>query len=378
MRHIIRQYLSTILCLFILFPVFGTYLFAYLHGDYLAEALSVFCIFILSGFLVCRSKISYDSSRTTIFILAISGAYLFSIALARMIFEGAGLSGYIYLLFSGLTYIFFVVSTVPVFRIPVSDRELVAFAIVLLGCFSAIFGVAQKFSDLPIFPPIDISRARGLSRSTLNFSVLLYIALNFYLLVFRRYSYILLGILYLGIFASLGRAYILGSLVLTVIVFKTRAQRIFIILIFFVIAMLIYGGNFSEIIEHYELNRVFDPESIEDADRDRFNSYKRIFDELSFLGFGFSSVGPAAGRFLPYEHGFESFLLNLLFQCGWMAVVFVYVFLKNFKKLKIDFDAKVLLLGWAPPLVLSQALENPTALLLFILWLWFFRLRWDS
>ena len=196
------------------------------------------------------------------------------------------------------------------------DAELI-FKIVSVTCvISALFGILQ-FLQLQNFIPIDINRARGLSRSTLNYSTLLflgYIAVDFTNYKLKNFFKI---IILIGIIFSLSRSALL-SIIVYEFIKNINSFRFYIknAIFFILLLVLIQAYDFKNIEEIS--NRFYSGFNFksDESNVQRLYSYQTIIEEFSLFGQGLGSTGPAAARFNKSASGFESFLLALIYQGG--------------------------------------------------------------
>lgn len=194
--------------------------------------------------------------------------------------------------------------------------------ICIFASISAVIGVLQFFNISDIVP-IDINRARGLSRSTLNYSSLLFLAFICANQLNQGFiKKIFISIIYIGLLASQGRGGIFAATIYFFILYGTNIKKIIIMLsiIFLFLCGLIYIDTayiegFSNILILKE--RLINGLSMENdvGNSLRIITYSKIIDEFNIYGIGVGSTGPAAERIQPGT-GYESFTLALIAQGG--------------------------------------------------------------
>lgn len=256
------------------------------------------------------------------------------------------------------------------------DPQVIFLAISVAGSVSAIFGMLQFFQAIE-FIPIDINRSRGLSRSTLNYSSLLFLAYiactNLDNLKLRQ---ILSAFILCGVLSSQSRGAILGVLLYTIIRFYRNkvfykgfiTYFIFCAVIIFVLdwkykiyEYLAQHLGFSELIY-----RLGNSANITSSDNSlRVQRYLEFFKQFSVFGNGIGSTGPAANRFQEGVH-FESYVLNLLSQGGLLSILFWPIFLVVIK-IRVNYLTShviALAVSFFSMMALQQTFETPSVYLM--------------
>lgn len=219
------------------------------------------------------------------------------------------------------------------------DSDLIFKVITFMSIISSLFGIAQFFYP-ESYIPIDLGRARGLSRSTLNYSSLLfigYIASDY--ANFRSKKFIKF-VIFLGVICSLGRSAVLAILIYEF--FKSSNKIKFIVYISIVIAsfllitkILISNGFDGLILLNQRFTDALNFTSNRANSERLEHGYLRILSEFTLIGKGLGSTGPASGRFYDGGTGFESFLLNIIYQGGIAFIIFmpfiIFFALQNFR-----------------------------------------------
>ena len=208
------------------------------------------------------------------------------------------------------------------------EAQLLLKTIAFVGSISALIGVTQYFGVQDMIP-VDINRARGLSRSTLNYSSLMMLAYIAADNARQKHKNITKLTIFIGAVCSLGRGGVLGIIIYEIIKNTNNKLRVLIFAITIILSYLILyllhhyvnisSPEFKVIIIKflYSVDFVSDPGNAE-----RIVSYARFFDEWSIAGHGFGSTGPASQRFTNYSTGFESFIMALIYHGGIFFVIF--------------------------------------------------------
>ena len=237
------------------------------------------------------------------------------------------------------------------------DSKYIFKIITIISVITSFFSISQYF-HLQEFIPLDNTRGRGMSRSTLNYSSLMllgFIAADHCKLKFSKISKI---IILFGAIFSLGRGGILSIIIYILIKninqYKKIILIILLILIFFFMLFILKNSfdfqlnsrhlGFQLIFDklYYSLNFVSDP-----GNKQRLEFYKMFFDHFKFFGYGLGTTGTAAARFTDQWFGFESFGLAILYHGGFLSlpiglILVLGVFLYNkpltYKKIAIVFS----------------------------------------
>jgi hypothetical protein len=248
-----------------------------------------------------------------------------------------------------------------------------AFIIIgLLGSISAIFGVMQ-FLHLIEIVPIDISRARGLSRSTLNFSTLMFLsyvaAANISNLKIRN---IFLILILAGVFASQSRGALLSVGIFTAFNFyNSRGFYKACICYFSLLAIFLMVLEVRyDVVDYLFKNtgasdlflRLKNGSNLSSPDNSlRVQRYLSFFQDFSLFGRGIGSTGPGANRLQEGTH-FESFILNILSQGGLVAIFFwpIFAFLSILRLLPVSSKILAIIVSFFSMMALQQTFENPS------------------
>lgn len=200
--------------------------------------------------------------------------------------------------------------------------------ICIFATISSVVGVMQFFNLIEIVP-IDINRARGLSRSTLNYSSLLFLAFICANQLNKKPLKIFFMVtIYIGLLASQGRGGIFAATLYFLLFNKVNVKRI---LYFSIISILLFTITIyfldSSIAANYPnlmilKDRILNGLSLENdlGNSLRVITYSKILDEFDIFGIGIGSTGPAADRIQPGT-GYESFTLALIAQGGIVGVL---------------------------------------------------------
>ena len=247
-------------------------------------------------------------------------------------------------------------------------RELILITIGFFATLSAVFGILQFLGFEPGVP-IDINRARGLSRSTLNYSSLMFLGFVASNLISKKSLRIVFSlIIFGGVLASQGRGGIFACVAfyMAYMLFSNFkvSNIIFSVLSIMVMIFLAYFFLPEDNLKNFEilterLAIAFDAN--DPANNQRLYSMTRFFDEFRVVGLGAGITGPAAERFEPGT-GYESFLLATIVQGGifglfMMIVLWSTIFLR-LSQVKIEIFAY--LGGLVFMMMVSQTLETPS------------------
>ena len=302
-RHIFIY--CTLLC------AFTTYIFQETLnlGEVLAEGLPL--IFGLIYFsIIVKKKLPISSLPLTFYLII-----LILFTQIAIITNDGNYYQYIFIYYYLPAYLLYCSS-----RKIILDADLIFKVMTTMSIISSLFGIMQ-FLYPESYVPIDLGRARGLSRSTLNYSSLLflgYIAADYANFRFKK---IFKFIIFLGIICSLGRSALLAILIYEFFKCKNKIKfiiciSIIIISFLFITNILILNGFDNLILLNQRFVDALNFTSNR-ANMERLEyGYLRIFSEFTLVGKGLGSTGPAAGRFYESATHFESFLLNIIYQGG--------------------------------------------------------------
>ena len=376
-----------LILVYVLAIVFGytTYLTQNLFGELIAEGLVVFftgIALLISCFLVRQRSTGRLFNLFVFYTLFIFVVTLIHVATADGM-PGMLIFIYQYIYVLAFLYIYNGKAGISSLYKAVNAEFLIKL-IVVAGVVSSLFGIMQIMSN-SVWPPIDLLyRARGLSRSTLNYGGLCLI--SFQAVVISKFSRLLktffLVIIFLGAFCSYSRGVMLAcfvSIVLSyVLLHNSRFSIISLIcLIAFLITWQIYSHNSDTVLRYSE--RFFSAFDIQTGpgNAQRFASMRDFLGPVLFLPGGFGSTGPAAGRF-NNATGFESSILNFLYQGGLLAILFLPFLLFLFvvtlvRRRRLDLLAVII--PQAIVLSVQQVHENPSVNSLFWIFLSLVSLR---
>jgi hypothetical protein len=249
-----------------------------------------------------------------------------------------------------------------------NDAEFILRALTYMGAISAVVGISQ-YLNIQQLIPIDFNRARGLSRSTLNYSSLMMLS---YIAADNTSSKIkgrLKLLLFLGAVCSLGRGAVI-SIVIYEVIKNAYEKRKFIayMVTLGIVILIMYGINLSNNLPTkidlmlkkylYSLDFVNDPGNAE-----RLSYYLRIFDNITIAGNGFGSTGPAAARFSSLATGFESFTLALFYHGGLIFIVISLLIIIMLFKIKIISNKNIFIAiasAYGAMMTAQQTFETPS------------------
>lgn len=240
--------------------------------------------------------------------------------------------------------------------------------ICIFASISSVIGILQFFNLIDIVP-IDINRARGLSRSTLNYSSLLFLAFICASQINKDKLKILFMILiYIGLLASQGRGGIFAATLYYLILNVTNLKKIFLgSLVITIIFVAIYFLDDTYIAYYPNVlilrDRLLNGLSMENdlGNSLRVITYSRILEEFNFFGIGVGSTGPAADRFQPGT-GYESFTLALVAQGGIVGILVYAIIGTNecINSKHINRATVALILSYFFMMSTQQTFETPT------------------
>lgn len=203
------------------------------------------------------------------------------------------------------------------------------------------------------------SRPFGLSRSTLEFSGFLVIAVSYFVHshVNITRKYLFFGIAFLGIAVSGSRGAMLGYLVAIFIMFM-KEKKLFSFLLIGLVCVFI-----PSIFRRFLTTFDFD----EASNLQRISIYSNFFEDIEIYGAGVGATSPAASRLYP-STGFESSLLNIAYEQG-LALFFVFslVIVISFLSISKHRRNRVLqfLLPIMPLFIFQQNLLIPSVFIFF-------------
>ena len=247
-------------------------------------------------------------------------------------------------------------------------RELILITIGFFATLSAVFGILQFLGFEPGVP-IDINRARGLSRSTLNYSTLMFLGFVASNLISKKSLRIVFSlIIFAGVLASQGRGGIFACVAfyMAYMLFSNFkvSNIIFSVLSIMVMIFLAYFYLPEDNLKNFEIlteRLLIAFDANDPSNSQRLYSMTKFFDEFRVVGLGAGITGPAAERF-ESGTGYESFLLATIVQGGifglfMMIVLWSTIFLR-LSQVKIEIFAY--LVGLIFMMMVSQTLETPS------------------
>jgi hypothetical protein len=246
------------------------------------------------------------------------------------------------------------------------NYDLVLIFIALMGIISSVFGVIQILNISQLIP-IDINRARGLSRSTLNYSSIIYIALvASFCIKNHTFKYLAVTINFMGLLASQGRSGILAALIFLIIYnfwnLKNTIVKLLALIIITIISfnLLIIVKEADGPLSYLYERIIYALDTTNDVGNSmRIISYNKIFEEFTLFGIGIGSTGPAAERF-NVGTGYESLILALVAHGGIFVLILFFIITKIL--IINEFKNKIFIsyfIGLTFMCTVSQTLENP-------------------
>lgn len=203
------------------------------------------------------------------------------------------------------------------------DKQLIFNMIAIIALISALVGISQFLHLQSYIPLFDSYRAQGLSKSTLNYSTLLfigYVAVSYSDFKVKRIIQI---VILFGVICSLSRSALFAILAYQLI---DDIKYFFLIIILAILLLCIsyLFMNDSPLIEvlfnKYYLSMNFAKDIGNVA---RLDGYKQGIYSIDIIGPGLGSTGPAVDRFSNNWTAFESFLINSMYTAGFSFFIFV-------------------------------------------------------
>jgi hypothetical protein len=242
------------------------------------------------------------------------------------------------------------------------DQQLIFNMTTIIALISALVGISQFLHLQSYIPLFDSYRAQGLSKSTLNYSTLLfigYVATSYSDLKVKKIIQI---IILLGVICSLSRSAIVAILIYELI---DNIKFFFLIVILTIllsaILYLLRGESalIDVILSKYSLAASFTKDIGNVA---RLVGYKQGIYSIDIIGHGLGSTGPAVDRFSNNWVAFESFLINSIYTGGFAFFIFVpFIFFFALDGLKPMTKKKIaLILSYLFMIIAHQTFETPS------------------
>ncbi|QWD68642.1 hypothetical protein AOC21_01645 [Polynucleobacter sp. VK25] len=207
------------------------------------------------------------------------------------------------------------------------------FLMAFAASISSVFALGQFFHFIEIVP-IDINRARGLSRSTLNYSSLMFLGfLAAWNIRCNFYRFFFMFIIAIGVLCSQSRGALLACFTFIFLIsikkIKFLSPKIIIIFILFLLPLILVllflsefkvysSASVNELI--WRLSNTFNFTSGDNALRSA--RYWDVINDFHLYGRGVGATGPASGRINPGAVHYESFVLALLVHGGFIGVLY--------------------------------------------------------
>lgn len=239
---------------------------------------------------------------------------------------------------------------------------------------SSVYAVFQRLGlQWPIPLETDL-RATGFSRSSLALSATLSMGLFLIRenLVGRNALTMFISfVLYAGIVAAGGRgAMMIASVYILIEIIRSKNYLLLSIFIVAISFVIFYDISF--------LTKAFSVFNFSSdlSNVQRFEAYTAIFNEFTILGSGVGLAGPAVSRF-TLGTGFESTVLNYIFEFGIMLIVLVASFIIFIFNMPSLYRQKILwFFVFLSPLLFGQQMFNtPSVFCILILVMSLLRLR---
>jgi hypothetical protein len=242
------------------------------------------------------------------------------------------------------------------------DKQLIFNMITIIALISALVGISQFLHLQSYIPLFDSYRAQGLSKSTLNYSTLLfigYIAASYSDFKVKRIIQI---VILLGVICSLSRSALMAILAYQLID-DIKYFFLIIISIIFLLFTLYLSMSDNPLIE-VMFNKYYLSMSLtkDIGNVARLVGFKQGIYSIDIIGPGLGSTGPAVDRFSNNWIAFESFLINSIYTAGFSFFIFVpfIVFfaldgLRPMTKKKISIISSYLLI-----ITVHQTFETPS------------------
>lgn len=248
------------------------------------------------------------------------------------------------------------------------NKQLIFITIGFFASLSAIYGILQFLGFEPGVP-VDINRARGLSRSTLNYSSLMFLGFVAATMISKKsISGIFSIIIFAGVIASQGRGGLFATIIFFLLYtfFSNFKIGNLLFITGFMASLILAAFTFlpEENLENFEIlfERLYvAADTYDPSNAQRVYSYALFLEEFRFFGLGAGITGPAAERFQPGT-GYESFLLQIIVQGGLLGLLIllgiwtVLFFKLSFEKTELFSYLSALFFM----MMVQQTLETPT------------------
>lgn len=230
---------------------------------------------------------------------------------------------------------------------------------------SVLFSFSQSIDLIESFLGSG-NRARGLSRSSLNFATIMFLGVVCASQIRKNIlKHILIILFIFGCILSKSRGPLIASLIYLIIInihfltnleFFIKISLSIFACISFVLLVLFIGEN---IIYLKKFERLYDINSMLVADSLRLQSYFNFIKHFDFIGNGVGVTGPAAGRFNDFIY-FESYFLNIFYEIGIpgmiiLFIIFFSLFLSSSNRFFISFLFSSFFLA-----IIAQTFGNPS------------------
>jgi hypothetical protein len=371
----IKEKLNIILYL-VLFFLLLSGINAKLFNDFTAEggAVSSAIIFFLLLLICHKDQFNLDLSN----LLLTIAIFIFCLMNIILLMSSGEFIRIVFLYQYILILLFFLVVN---FKININTRNAVDICL-YIGLISVIISIYQRFDPNFIIPPEVPSRAKGLARSSLAFAAVNYSLLHLAFIYKRnlqRFFYI--SIFFVGIMAANSRGMIISTLFFaTLLLIKNRnkvshylSKKEGILKYIKAFSFLIMG--FYSIFYMSSIQRILSLFNLRDhSNIERINAYLTFFERFNFFGSGVGSTSPAAKHFFINSTGFESTILNHLYEQGiFVFTILLLLIAFRISQLEEIIKNKVLFysLPIMPILLFQQSYSSPSlfcfALLSFFL-----------
>lgn len=249
------------------------------------------------------------------------------------------------------------------------------YSITIAATISSGFGILQYF-DLISYPPIDDWRARGLSRSALNYSALMLVGfISSFALKNKTHTMAFSSIIFIGTLFSLTRGVIISEILFLltyfILIYKGLISRLimFVFMFFSFIALITTNSDnliYNRIISSFNF-------STDESNTSRIDAWQAFWNDISLFGNGIGTIGSGAEKIVGQSKVFESYFLGLFYQTGLIStsILFVCLLLMVFgvsKHLKYSRQDSSIIIAFfvalAANLSVQSIFENPSANLL--------------
>ena len=351
------NFLVRLLLFSILLTANTTGIISYFTNDIVAEGIVILLAFILTFFLLIYKKKFSLLDYSFIFV----AFYSIFVTLFNCFINGVSLKVFISFYYYLIPCLIFLNRKNPFLK---ENTDFFFFWAMVFLCINSLYAIYQTFNPTS-FLQLDGIRARGLMKSTLNYSGILgafFYCIILYKTKFTKFKILTLLSMLVGGFLSMSKGLFINLFLGFLLSFPTQLlffQRInkkilftlnkFFLFIPIILLFVIYLFVKYDLFEYFQTLLAFVNFKTDQSNIDRYNYWINIIPAFlsNPLGYGIGQISSGT-TFVDKAVNFESYIFDSIYMLGIVSFVYFYIPIKwiiiNLKKITFSKKQQLLLM----------------------------------